>query len=62
THTYEGVMGYDLEGEGKPEYDYEAITRFAEQHAYPLTLIDMDWLQESANEYQENLNNGSQFE
>ncbi|MEQ6218436.1 DUF1273 domain-containing protein [Levilactobacillus brevis] len=62
THTDEAVMVYDLEVEGKPRYDYEAITRFAEQHAYPLTLIDMDWLQESANEYQENLNNGSQFE
>ena len=61
-HTDEAVMVYDLEVEGKPKYDYEAITRFAEQHAYPLTLIDMDWLQESANEYQENLNNGSQFE
>ncbi|WP_125583551.1 DUF1273 domain-containing protein [Levilactobacillus cerevisiae] len=62
THTDEAAMVYDLEVEGKPKYDYRAIKQFAEQHAYPLTLIDMDWLQESANEYQENLNNGSQFE
>ncbi|MCH4123396.1 MAG: DUF1273 domain-containing protein [Levilactobacillus sp.] len=62
THTDEAVMVYDLEHEGKPQYDYRAIQRFEERHAYPLTLIDMDWLQESANEYQENLNNGSQIE
>jgi len=62
THTDEAVMVYDLEVEGKPKYDYQVIHRYQDQHAYPLTLIDMDWLQESANEYQENLNNGSQFE
>ncbi len=62
THTDEAVMVYDLEVEGKPKYDYRAVTQFQEQHTYPLTLVDMDWLQESANEYQENLNNGSQIE
>ncbi|WP_125572957.1 DUF1273 domain-containing protein [Levilactobacillus huananensis] len=62
THTDEAVMVYDLEVEGKPKYDYRAIEQFQEQHTYPLTMVDMEWLQESANEYQENLNNGSQFE
>lgn len=60
THTDEAVLVYDLEVPGKPKYDYQAIDRFQEQHPYPVTLIDMDWLQESANEYQENLNNSSQ--
>lgn len=62
THTDEAVLVYDLEVEGKPQYDYQAIERYQERHAYPVTLIDMDWLQESANEYQENLKNGSQFD
>ncbi|MDT6980722.1 DUF1273 domain-containing protein [Levilactobacillus zymae] len=60
THTDEAVLVYDLEVSGKPQYDYRAIDRYRERHPYPLTLIDMDWLQESANEYQENLNNSSQ--
>lgn len=62
THTDEAVLVYDLEVTGKPQYDYRAVVRYQEQHPYPLTLIDMDWLQESANEYQENLNNSSQNE
>jgi len=59
-HTDEAVLVYDLEVPGKPQYDYRAIDHFKEHHTYPVTLIDMDWLQESANEYQENLNNSSQ--
>ncbi len=62
SHTDEAVLVYDLEVPGKPKYDYQAIDRFQERHSYPLTLIDMDWLQESANEYQENLKNSSQFD
>lgn len=60
THTDAAVLVYDLEDPGKPKYDYRAIAQYRERHPYPVTLIDMDWLQESANEYQENLNNSFQ--
>ncbi|GKT02669.1 DUF1273 domain-containing protein [Furfurilactobacillus sp. WILCCON 0119] len=54
SHTDAALLVYDEEHEGKPSYDYLAIKAFSEDHPYTVTLIDFDWLQESANEYQEN--------
>ncbi|PWG00870.1 DUF1273 domain-containing protein [Levilactobacillus bambusae] len=63
SHTDEAALVYDLDMPGKPKYDYDAAHRFSEEHNYPVVLIDMDWLQESASEYaeQENLKRDSQF-
>ncbi|MYV05072.1 DUF1273 domain-containing protein [Furfurilactobacillus milii] len=54
SHTDAALLVYDVEHEGKPTYDYLAIKAFNDQHPYEMTLIDFDWLQESADEYQEN--------
>lgn len=54
SHTDAALLVYDLEHEGKPTYDYLAIKAFMDDHPYGLTLMDFDWLQESANEYEEN--------
>ncbi|GAB6092049.1 SLOG family protein [Furfurilactobacillus curtus] len=53
-HTDAAMLVYDIEHEGKPTYDYSAIQAFQAHHPYDVTLIDFDWLQESATEYQEN--------
>ncbi|AVK62991.1 hypothetical protein C5Z26_02115 [Lactobacillus sp. CBA3606] len=62
THTDAAALVYDLDNPGKPSYDYDAIQSFTETQPYPLTVIDFDWLQESANEYAEKQNNGFNFE
>ena len=48
---------YDPEYPGKPKYDYQAVQQYAENHDYPVTVFDMDNLQDAANEFQENLGN-----
>lgn len=60
SHTDEAILIYDLESPGKPKYDYEAILGYNETHSYPYQLITFDDLQETAEEYQEMLNNGLQ--
>lgn len=60
THTDQVIMIYDLDNPGKSQYDFDKIKRFAENHPYPYRLITFDDLQSAADEYQENLNNGSQ--
>lgn len=60
THTDQAILLYDLESPGKPKYDYERIIKFAENHEYSYRLITFDDLQETAEEYQENLNNSLQ--
>ncbi|TAR46582.1 hypothetical protein BV232_13855, partial [Lactiplantibacillus plantarum] len=62
THTDAATLVYDPDNPGKPTYDYDLIRNFSDTHPYPLTLIDFDWLQESANEYAEKQNNGFNFE
>jgi len=62
THTDGAALVYDPDNPGKPTYDYDIIRSFDETHPYPLTIIDFDWLQESANEYAEKQNNGFNFE
>jgi len=62
THTDGAALVYDPDNPGKPTYDYDIIQSFNEEHPYPLTIIDFDWLQESANEYAEKQNNGFNFE
>lgn len=60
THTDQAILLYDLESPGKPKFDYERIVKFADSHEYPFRLITFDDLQETAEEYQENLNNSLQ--
>ncbi|WP_338208218.1 DUF1273 domain-containing protein [Lactiplantibacillus paraxiangfangensis] len=62
THTDAAALVYDPDNPGKPSYDYDLIRSYGEAHPYPITLIDFDWLQESANEYAEKQNNGFNFE
>lgn len=52
-HTDGALLVYDTEFEGKTSYDYRAIQKQQEVISYPLTSIDMDHLQEYANEYAE---------
>lgn len=62
SHTDAAALVYDPDHPGKPTYDYDIIKQYADEHPYPLTVIDFDWLQESANEYAEKQNNGFNFE
>lgn len=56
THTDEALFVYDPENEGKPEYEFKAAKSYAQEHPYPVNLIDFDQLQETANEYFEQEN------
>lgn len=60
SHTDQAILIYDLDNPGKTQYDFNKIKQFAENHPYPYRLITFDDLQAAADEYQENLNNGSQ--
>ncbi|GAP00748.1 hypothetical protein FFRU_011540 [Fructobacillus fructosus] len=55
-HTDGALLVYDREFEGKSTYDDQAIQTFKEQVPYPLSRIDMEDLQEYANDYQEMIN------
>ncbi|GEL14369.1 DUF1273 domain-containing protein [Pediococcus cellicola] len=57
THTDEAILVYDPEHPGKTKYDYDVIQKWRDSHPYPLELIDMDDLQDAAQEYAENQNN-----
>lgn len=52
-HTDGALLVYDTEFEGKTLYDYRVIRKQQAITPYPLTLIDMDRLQEYATEYAE---------
>ncbi|AEV95283.1 SLOG family protein [Pediococcus claussenii] len=52
-HTDRLLMVYDEERPGKSQYDFDAALKFAEQHDYPIDLLDFYDLEEFANEYQE---------
>lgn len=52
-HTDGAVLVYDVEFEGKPLYDYHVIQKQQSVTPYPLTMINMDQLQEFATEYEE---------
>ncbi|CUS26212.1 hypothetical protein FC70_GL001675 [Paucilactobacillus oligofermentans DSM 15707 = LMG 22743] len=54
SHTDEALFVYDEEHEGKSKYDYLAAQQFANQHPYPISMIDFDQLQEKANDFSEN--------
>lgn len=57
THTDSGIIFYDDEAtESKAQFDAAAMQQFAEYHDYPITKIDLDRLQEFANNYQETKN------
>ena len=60
-HTDRAMMIYDLEHPGKPKYDYNLIQKYQETKEYPLDLIDFYELQDTAEEYQENQRENSNF-
>lgn len=59
-HTDELLLIYDPEMENNPDkkskpfWDYQAAKQYAEDHDYPIMLIDFDQLQEAAEEIAEN--------
>ena len=55
-HTDKAVLIYDQEHPGKPKFDYEAIKRYQQAHAYELEVIDMYQLQDEAEQYLEQKN------
>ncbi|MBS9334817.1 DUF1273 domain-containing protein [Fructobacillus sp. M1-13] len=55
-HTDGALLVYDNEFEGKSAYDAQAMTRFQEKAPYPVNRLDMEALQEYANDYQEAVN------
>ena len=59
SHTELAGLVYDIEKEGKPEYDYQAIQKYMDRQPYDLEMLDFDWLQESQ-QFEENSNNGFQ--
>lgn len=52
-HTDAALLFYDPEFEGKAKYDYKIIQQHQRKTPYPLTLIDMDQLQDYATTYSE---------
>ncbi len=62
THTDGALLLYDETAPGKVHYTVAAIQRYQAQHDYPLTLLDFDELQDAANNYQEQQENGFQAE
>lgn len=55
-HTDGALLVYDTEFEGKSLFDDKAIKAFQQQAPYPLSRLDMDQLQDFANDYQEAIN------
>ncbi len=53
-HTDGALMLYDLDFEGKPKFAYQAALAEQARREYPLTLITMPDLEESARDYAEN--------
>lgn len=54
-HTDSSLLIYDLEHPGKPDYDYQVIRLYQENHKYELNLIDFYNLEDSGIELSENL-------
>ena len=53
-HTDGGIIFYDDEAtESKARFDADIMQQFSKQHDYPIMKIDLDRLQEFANDYQE---------
>lgn len=52
-HTDYAMLVYDLEHEGKPKYDYSAMTREDATRDYPVSLIDFYELEEGGNDLAE---------
>lgn len=62
THTDGALVLYDETAPGKTHFTVEAIQRYQAQHDYQLSLLDFDDLQDVANNYQEDQENGFQAE
>ncbi|MBM7544522.1 SLOG family protein [Periweissella beninensis] len=56
-HTQGSILLYDLEREGKSQYDYQVISAYQVQHAdYALAMLTFDDLQEYAQDFAEKQN------
>lgn len=55
-HTEMAMIVYDPEYEGKPKYDILAAKKYANEHEYNIINIDMDWLENGAQEFFERKN------
>lgn len=53
-HTDQAFFVYDPQFEGKLNYAYQAILKYQQLHSYPMHLLEMDQLQEYAQNYFEN--------
>ncbi|ATF41169.1 DUF1273 domain-containing protein [Weissella paramesenteroides] len=52
-HTDRAIIFYDQEAESsRARFDYQAMKNYASNHNYPVMLIDLDRLQDYADEYQ----------
>lgn len=52
-HTDRAIIFYDREAENaRARFDYQAMENYASEHNYPFMLIDLDRLQDYADEYQ----------
>lgn len=54
-HTDRALFLYDSENEGKTKFDYHAAINYQEHHHYPIQLIELDDLQDTAEEMSEEL-------
>lgn len=52
-HTDEALLVYDLQYPGKCQYAYQAVKKYQQRRTYNLTLLDMDWLEVSSQDYLE---------
>ncbi|MFD1318588.1 DUF1273 domain-containing protein [Loigolactobacillus zhaoyuanensis] len=59
-HTDGALVLYDDTAPGKTHFTVDAIRRYQQKHDYALSLIDFDNLQDTANNYQEEQENGFQ--
>ncbi|WP_429970916.1 DUF1273 domain-containing protein [Fructilactobacillus sp. Tb1] len=53
THTDKALFLYDTENEGKTIFDYNAAHKYQNNHVYPIQQIELDDLQDTANEMAE---------
>jgi uncharacterized phage-like protein YoqJ len=52
-HTDEALLVYDPQYPGKCQYAYQAVKKYQQRRTYNLTLLDMDWLEVSSQDYLE---------
>lgn len=60
THTEGALVIYDSRAPGKTHFVVDAINRYRQRHDYQLTTLDFDDLQDVANNYGQDQENGFQ--